>query len=114
MRASQLADRLGPAAHRCIRIDAGDVAMLCEYAITAAKLLREKADVLDSYDSDYVRRTLVRMANECPGGQKEVARALDVSTGYVNDVIHERRIPGDKILEALGLQRVVTYCDRAP
>jgi hypothetical protein len=28
---------------------------------------------------------------------------------YVNDVLNERREPGDKILEALGIERIVTY-----
>ncbi len=41
------------------------------------------------------------------------ARQLGVSNGYLHDVMTGRRVPGDVILAALGLKRVVTY-ERTP
>jgi transcriptional regulator with XRE-family HTH domain len=39
----------------------------------------------------------------------EAAADLGVSSQYLSDVLHGRREPGPKILNALGLERVVTY-----
>lgn len=52
-----------------------------------------------------------RLRKECraAGGQKAWAEAHGVSPQYVNDVLHARREPGESILRALGLRRVVTY-----
>ncbi len=41
--------------------------------------------------------------------QKEVAEELGVSPAYLNDYLHFRREPGPKLLEALGLRKVITY-----
>lgn len=41
--------------------------------------------------------------------QKELAEELGVSTGYLNDYLHFRREPGAKLLEGLGMCRVVMY-----
>ncbi len=41
--------------------------------------------------------------------QKQVAENLGVSQQYLCDLLQERRKPGDKILAALGLEKVVTY-----
>lgn len=41
--------------------------------------------------------------------QVAVAAELGVSPQYLNDVLNERRDPGDSILAPLGLERVVTY-----
>ena len=41
--------------------------------------------------------------------QREVANEFGVSTGYLNDYLHFRREPGPKLLEALGLYRVISY-----
>jgi DNA-binding XRE family transcriptional regulator len=41
--------------------------------------------------------------------QAEVAKNLGISTQYLNDVIKERRLPGKKILAALGLTKTVSY-----
>lgn len=54
---------------------------------------------------------LQRMADEA-GSQKDLASRLGVSAAYLGDVLHGRREPGDKILLALGLERVVTYRER--
>lgn len=37
------------------------------------------------------------------------AKANGISPAYVSDVIAGRREPGQKILDALGLERVTTY-----
>lgn len=106
-RAADLADRLVQAAHRVTRLNA-DVTMLAEHALDAARMLRDKADAIDSYDVAYVRCTLERMAKQ-DGSQKALAGALGVSESYLSDVILGRREPGDKLLDAMGLERVVTY-----
>lgn len=41
--------------------------------------------------------------------QKELAEELGVSKGYLNDYLHFRREPGVKLLDGLGMQRVVMY-----
>lgn len=46
--------------------------------------------------------------------QREVAEELGVSASYLNDYLHFRREPGAKLLEALGLRRVVTYARVTP
>ena len=43
------------------------------------------------------------------GSQKAFAEHLGISTAYLNDVLHNRREPGEKILDALGIKRIVTY-----
>jgi DNA-binding transcriptional regulator YdaS (Cro superfamily) len=41
--------------------------------------------------------------------QTAVAKTLGISPQYLSDVINQRRLPGKKILAALGLERVVTH-----
>lgn len=55
-----------------------------------------------------VRKLLDGMADTA-GSQKNLAAQLDVSESYLSDVLTGRREPGEKLLEALGLERVVTY-----
>lgn len=43
------------------------------------------------------------------GSQKDAAKALGISAQYLNDVLLKRREPGEKLLRALGYQRVVLY-----
>ena len=59
---------------------------------------------------------LARLGRECeaPGGQAAWAKAHGVSAAYVNDVLRERREPGKSILDALGLEKVVTYREKRP
>lgn len=56
--------------------------------------------------TDQVRTLLRKRIN---GNLREWARENDVSPGYVSDVLFGRREPGEKVLSALGLERVVTY-----
>jgi hypothetical protein len=37
------------------------------------------------------------------------AKEIDVSTAYISDVWKGRRDPGEKLLKAMGLERVVEY-----
>ena len=49
------------------------------------------------------------------GGQTTWARAHGVSSQYVSDVLHGRRLPADAILRGLGLQRAEPlFVPRAP
>jgi DNA-binding transcriptional regulator YdaS (Cro superfamily) len=54
-------------------------------------------------------RALLRRECDKIGNQAAWAKAHGVSAAYVSDVLVGRREPGDAILRALGLVRVVTY-----
>jgi len=54
-------------------------------------------------------RDLLRSACATAGSQQAWAREHGVSPQYVGDVILGRREPGDKILDGLGIKKVVTY-----
>ena len=41
--------------------------------------------------------------------QADVAAELGVSAQYLNDILQGRRLPGEKVLRPLGLERVVKY-----
>ena len=41
--------------------------------------------------------------------QAQTARALCVAPQYLNDVLRGRREPGDRLLQALGLRKIVSY-----
>ena len=41
--------------------------------------------------------------------QVDVAKQLGISTQYLSDILHDRRQLGKKILDGMGLERVVTY-----
>jgi hypothetical protein len=43
------------------------------------------------------------------GSQKAFAEQHDISTAYVNDFFQGKRLPGQKILDAVGAEKVVTY-----
>lgn len=43
------------------------------------------------------------------GSQKNVAKKWKISEQYLSDVYRGNREPGQKILEQLGLRKVVTY-----
>lgn len=42
-------------------------------------------------------------------GYTGLAKHLGISTAYLNDIVHGRREPGKKILDALKLERITTY-----
>jgi len=43
------------------------------------------------------------------GSQKEAANHWGVSAQYLNDILYRRRAPSKRILQALGLKRIVLY-----
>jgi len=47
------------------------------------------------------------------GNQTAFAKQHGMSLAYVNDVIKKRAEPGQKILDALSLEKVVTYRRKA-
>lgn len=51
------------------------------------------------------------LAEECrkAGSQAAWARRHEIWPGYVSDVLHRRKEPGEAILRALGLAKVVRY-----
>jgi hypothetical protein len=63
-------------------------------------------------DADGVRQ-LLRDACRNAGGVRQFAEAAGVSTQLVYAVAIGRQQPGDKILDALGLERVVFYQRKA-
>jgi predicted amino acid racemase len=46
------------------------------------------------------------------GSQAAFARQHNISLQYINDVMNGRRDIGQKILDALGIERVVTYREK--
>ena len=41
--------------------------------------------------------------------QTDLAKRIGVSKPFLNDILHRKREPSGKVLEFLGLKRVVTY-----
>lgn len=58
-------------------------------------------------DIEQVLRTLRKFIGE--NDQKTAAKKLGVSPSYLSDVLTGRREPGKKMLNALGMKRVVRY-----
>lgn len=57
----------------------------------------------------------LRTACRVAGGQQAWAQQNGVSPAYVCDVLNARRDPGDSILRALGLRKIVRYVEaRSP
>lgn len=46
------------------------------------------------------------------GSQRSFADKHQISLQYINDVLRKRRKPGQKILDALGIERIVTYREK--
>lgn len=63
--------------------------------------------MMDALDVCRILRDQCRSA----GGQRAWAQANGVSEQYVCDILNARREPGDKILAAIGLRRVVRYVE---
>lgn len=51
----------------------------------------------------------LRAATEAAGGQRQFANANGFTPAYISDVLRGKRALADRILSALGLERVVTY-----
>ncbi|WP_375275579.1 helix-turn-helix domain-containing protein [Methylorubrum thiocyanatum] len=57
---------------------------------------------------DDVRARLSTAIREA-GSQKLFAARAGVSAAYVNDIIHGRRAPGERVLAAIAVQRVERF-----
>ena len=55
-----------------------------------------------------VQQHLQRLVSE-GGDQKSVANTLGVSATYLSEVLRGTKLPGPKILKALGLRRIEAY-----
>ncbi len=58
------------------------------------------------------RKDIIGRLERCvsdAGSQAKAAKRLKVSAPYLSDIIAGRREPGTKILDALGLKRIVQY-----
>lgn len=64
-----------------------------------------------SYSLGAVRLKLKVLAGKS-GGQSNLALMTGISRQFVNDVIHGRRKPTNRILKALGLRRIEIYVSR--
>lgn len=54
--------------------------------------------------------TLLR--READGRQVEFALRAGVTQQYISDILRGKREPGPKILDALGLQKVIVYVEK--
>lgn len=54
----------------------------------------------------------LRVAVNREGSQKNFAERHDISEQYLSDVLRGRREPGQKILDAIGVERVVVYREK--
>lgn len=54
---------------------------------------------------------VLRLRKSCnaAGGQAAWAKKHEISAAYVNDVLRSRRLPGDKITRALGLEGALLW-----
>lgn len=52
---------------------------------------------------------LLYRKQKAAGDRYRLANALGVPSGILSDVMNGRRDPGPTLLDALGLERVVTY-----
>jgi hypothetical protein len=58
-------------------------------------------------------RDRLRAAIKQAGSQAAFARQHNISLQYINDVMNGRRDMGQKILDALGIEKIVTYRERS-
>lgn len=52
---------------------------------------------------------LISKLVETMGSQESVARFLDISNQYLNDILRERRSVSENVAKKLGYERVVIY-----
>lgn len=46
------------------------------------------------------------------GGQRKFAENVNFTSSYINDIVHKRRLISEKILERIGIERIVTITYR--
>lgn len=52
---------------------------------------------------------ILKRETDKAGSQKAYAAAIGVSAQYLSEVLAGTRAPGEKILKALGLRKIVVY-----
>lgn len=57
--------------------------------------------------ADEVRAILRQKLGD--GTQVDLAKSLGISPAYLSDILSGARDPGDRVLDALGLERAVDY-----
>ena len=57
-------------------------------------------------EEDVYQRFVV--AVDAAGGQRGFGRKVGLDPSYINDIVHRRRRVSDRILEALGIERIVS------
>lgn len=62
----------------------------------------------EAFSQDQVVDKLLSLVEE-QGSQKKAAEMIGCSLPYFNDILNYRREPGKKILDALGLEKLVLY-----
>src|SRR5215475_6050788 len=60
------------------------------------------------FNIDDVVRLLRREVQTC-GSQEAFANKAGVSQQYIGDILRGQRVPGEKILKALGLEKIAYY-----
>jgi transcriptional regulator with XRE-family HTH domain len=55
------------------------------------------------------QKALIAHVRRMPGTQRQIATKLGVSEAYLSDFLAEKREAGPKLLQALGMVRVVTF-----
>lgn len=65
--------------------------------------------MVNGYVNEFAIRARLREEVNIAGSQKRWADLNGISKQYVGDVFHGRREPGEKILNALGYEKVVLY-----
>lgn len=59
------------------------------------------------------RDKLIKRLEKLQGerSRQELAASLEISPAYLSDIFNGNREPGPKLLEKLGLVRIVTYAE---
>ena len=61
-------------------------------------------------EQDVIER--LRAAAAAAGSQRQFAKAHGFTPAYVHDVLHGKRAPAQRILDALGIERVTYYREK--
>ena len=95
--------------HRCECVDGG--CYWCERVRARRAMLRQAAtDKVSVVDPMPVLRQFVKTFPS----QRHAAAKLGISQQYLTDILHGRRDFSDRILQAVGLQRVIIVTEAKP
>lgn len=89
----------------------GDFMGVCSHCAETAAMLRQAAtDKVSVVDPMPVLRQFVKTFPS----QRHAAAKLGISQQYLTDILHGRRDFSDRILQAVGLQRVIIVTEAKP